>query len=267
MATAEARGWGSGWPDCQRDRCVWITAGGIRLLVRVEVAPIFKGFCDELVQRGYPLGNVADDWGFACRAVRGTDDVPSNHSWGLAIDLNATTNPMGSTLRTDFPAWAVELGEKKYGLRWGGRYASRPDAMHWEWMGTPAEAEWLVAALAALPSDQQPPEPAPQEAPMQLIFSGDVAGQVWLVDGLEMEPVNSTAQMQYYQGNGVAGPVSINADHWRLLKARWDRTLAQVDASALASAIAAQLPTSGATPSAEEIAEAVRQRLVGALSS
>jgi hypothetical protein len=158
MADAQARGWGPGWPDCQGSKMVTIHAGGIKLSVRREVAPIFKGFCDELVQRGYPLGAVADDWGFACRQIRGSDKA-SNHSWGLAVDLNSTENPMGSKLVTDFPAWAVEMGEKKYGLHWGGRYKSRPDAMHWEWLGTPDEAKWLVGALAALPASEQPEEP------------------------------------------------------------------------------------------------------------
>lgn len=187
MATAAARGWGAGWPDCQRDRCVWIAAGGIRLLVRAEVAPIFKGFCDELVQRGYPLGNVADDWGFACRPIRGTTSSPSNHSWGLAIDLNSTANPMGSTLVTDFPDWAIELGEQKYGLSWGGRYC---DAMHWEWLGTPDQAAWLIAALAALPASEQPPEPPAQEDDMPKVYEieGGAAahpdgGSPWFVNG------------------------------------------------------------------------------------
>lgn len=171
---------------------VTIKAGGISLLVREEVAPLFKGFCDELVQRGYPLADVADDWGFACRPIRGTENrpkekggpVPSNHSWGLAIDLNATKNPMGSELVTDLPPWAVRLGEEKYGLSWGGRYKSNPDAMHWGFLGTPEEARWLVASLAALPASEQPPEPPLQETFSMKLFAisdGPLRASVWLL--------------------------------------------------------------------------------------
>jgi hypothetical protein len=148
---ADQRGWGPGWPNCQDKKMITITAGGIRLRVRPEVAPIFKAFCDELVERGYPLKGTADDWGFACRPIRGTEKrpnpIPSNHSWGLAIDLNAEANPRQETLKTNFPDWAVELGEKKYRLGWGGRYQKMPDAMHWEWLQTPEAALKLVAEL------------------------------------------------------------------------------------------------------------------------
>lgn len=219
--TAAARGWGTGWPDCQRDQCVWITAGGIRLLVRAEVAPIFKGFCDELVQRGYPLGDVADDWGFACRPIRGSDDEPSNHSWGLAVDLNSTANPMGST-RTDFPAWAVELGETKYGLRWGGRYRSRPDPMHWEWMGTPDDAAWLVAALAALPADQQPPEPEENDMKHYKPEAGHPdnlgGGTTWVVIGNVRWMVPTTGYAEALQRAGFP-PVDAEWAFWDVIRA------------------------------------------------
>lgn len=99
---------------------------------------------------------------------------------------------------------------------------------------------------------------------MQLIFSGDTPGQVWLVDGIEVEPVNNTALMKYYQGQGIAGPVEINYEHWRLLHDRWLRTIAAVDPAQLAKAIADVLPDA---PTADQIAEAVRARLAGALEA
>lgn len=90
------------------------------------------------------------------------------------------------------------------------------------------QAKAYVDGLVPARSDPAPPdEEDPDDMPLQLIYDGDVPGQVWLVDGLEMEPVNDTAQMQNYQAAGIAGPVEINYGHWRLLRDRWARTLAR----------------------------------------
>lgn len=154
MATAADRGWGPGWPTARYSDMVTIVVGDrakVKLSVHKRIAPIFKQFCDEIDRRGYDLEAVADDWGYACRPIRGTQ-TPSNHSWGLAIDLNAVANPMSSTLITDMPAWVIDLAEKKYGLFWGGRYRTRPDAMHFEFLGTPADADRVIARLTVAPS-------------------------------------------------------------------------------------------------------------------
>jgi hypothetical protein len=96
---------------------------------------------DETEKRGYDV-KPGQTWGYACRAIRGSSS-PSNHSWALAIDINAPTNPMGSRLITDMPAWMPKLWEA-HGFRWGGTYRSRPDAMHYEFMLTPADAARII---------------------------------------------------------------------------------------------------------------------------
>lgn len=102
-------------------------------------------------RRGY-LCVVGWCWGYANRKIRGSDRW-SNHAWGLAGDINAPKNPMGSRLVTDMPSWMPVLWEK-YGFRWGGRYRTRPDAMHYEYIDRPEKvAGYLQAArqeLAAL---------------------------------------------------------------------------------------------------------------------
>jgi hypothetical protein len=157
MADAAARGWGNpGKPGSatgatfRRNYIVPIDAGGRRLYVHRQVAHLFKGFIDEIVARGYRIdqGDV-DDWGYAHRLIRGSKTTLSNHSWGLAVDLNATTNPMlASRLVTDMPAWVVECAEK-WGLHWGGNYKSRPDPMHFEFLGRPEDV-----ALYPLPAHE-----------------------------------------------------------------------------------------------------------------
>lgn len=76
-----------------------------------------------------------DDWSYENRSVRGEVIGKSNHAFGLAIDVNALTNVMGTT--GDMPLevvaqWEIEGGD------WGGDWA-RPDPMHFETHLTPSE--------------------------------------------------------------------------------------------------------------------------------
>ncbi len=73
--------------------------------------------------RVYSLG------GYSCRTVAGSNKQ-SYHSFGLAIDVNAATNPhLQSTCRTDMPSWFRDLFLKE-GWGWGCNWRSSKDAMH-----------------------------------------------------------------------------------------------------------------------------------------
>jgi len=91
----------------------------------------------------YGPGDTDDEWGYASRPIRGSRR-PSNHSWGLAVDLNAQDWPMGQS-RNNPPQWLVDI-MATHGFSWGGKW-SRPDPMHFEWMGTPSDADKLARAL------------------------------------------------------------------------------------------------------------------------
>ena len=154
-ATAAARGWGEGWPTDNSSKMTVVRAGGIALSVRNELAGLIEWLVNETTARGYALRH-GECWGFCNRPIRGTKR-PSNHSWGLAVDLNSRTNPMQATLKTDMPSWMVELWTARQ-FRWGGSYQRRKDAMHFEFMGTPADAARLTTELgvAAPPAAQSP---------------------------------------------------------------------------------------------------------------
>lgn len=178
--SAESRGWGPGWPTDRRADMAKITDGGdVVVYVHKVTARLFAGLMMLTEKRGYSIKS-GQTWGYAGRYIRGTK-TPSNHSWGLAIDINSTSNPMGDKLVTDMPKWMVDLW-KEFMFRWGGSYSGRKDAMHFEFMGSPADAQAMEAKFyqkyggelgsAQPPASNHPPQsntskPAPR-------FNGDV---------------------------------------------------------------------------------------------
>lgn len=156
--TATTRGWGK--PGTQKTKNA--TGGGISVPVAKEVAPIFSDLFNQLAAAGYDLDGHEDDWGMCFRPVRGYEDeyrrtknekYLSNHSWGLAVDLNSSRNPMTSDpkAKREFKANVVDpiLERYKGKLIWGGEYnSSRKDYMHFEFVGTPKDAAAVAASLS-----------------------------------------------------------------------------------------------------------------------
>ncbi len=78
-----------------------------------------------LVDRGDYAGCYAE------KDIPTTGEI-SRHAWGLAIDLNASRNPQGARPRQD--RRLVRIMERR-GFRWGGRWPTVPDGMHFEYHG------------------------------------------------------------------------------------------------------------------------------------
>lgn len=159
---AQGRGWGTGWPSCQTSRMVKVTNGDHSVNVRREISQLVLALFKITALRGYdinPKGKPNETWGFACRAIANTRTA-SNHSWGLAIDINATTNPYSAVFRTDIPPVVVNDWEV-CGWYWGGRYTNKKDTMHFEFIGKPSDvAKYLAKAqgiLAVLTKPKLPP--------------------------------------------------------------------------------------------------------------
>lgn len=154
-------GWGStnvgaedrGWSPCPTGSIVSFTAGGRSFSVHRRVKTIFEAFIHELTTRtDYPINEgTLDDWSYVCRKIAGTN-VWSNHAFGLAVDINSIHNPWRVPLTTNMPAWVRDADYlmRKYGLRWGGTYQTKPDPMHFEFMLTPADADRLSAQLRGI---------------------------------------------------------------------------------------------------------------------
>jgi hypothetical protein len=170
---ADARGWGAGWPDC--DRSHWVPLSILSLQGRLIDLPAqrilakrgtlvfeedveFPGSVREEIhelvslllqvseRRGYINLQPGWCWGGGCRAIKRPDgtftDQPSNHSWGLALDLNAPENVFGGSTHT-IPGAMARLWNT-YGFRWGGDYPTSKDWMHFEFMGTPKDAKAMT---------------------------------------------------------------------------------------------------------------------------
>lgn len=149
LTNAPQRGWGYGWPINRSSDMRAAEGGGVRVWVHFAIAPIVSYLLAETVRRGYPLRQVSCG-GFASRPMKYTNGTfshtPSNHSWGLAIDLNWDRNGFGKSASHDIPQWVGELWSA-WGFSWGGWWGT-PDWMHFEFALTPADAARFRAQLA-----------------------------------------------------------------------------------------------------------------------
>lgn len=135
--------------------------------------PLFEGFLAEIQRKGYTIKN-AGTYVFRCTAtsLKSCSGISrgslSNHSYGLALDINTSANPLvtyygkngksacATPMKTDMPQWVVQVAQK-WGLYWGGygwsRGCSSPaemktakyaDPMHFEFNGTPELARTIL---------------------------------------------------------------------------------------------------------------------------
>ncbi len=183
--SAAQRGWGSGWPACGSvaNGGLAIVRGprsGVGVSVHRRIARLVGMLLAETERRGY-LMRAGQCGGYACRRIAGTN-VASNHSWALALDINSLANPYVSPRRTDHPSWMPPLWNR-YGFAWGGNYnndgrSGPADSMHYEFMGSPADADAVTALALMEIGGGAPPVPV---AP-------DTAGKVEPVAAIPINP-------------------------------------------------------------------------------
>jgi D-alanyl-D-alanine carboxypeptidase len=111
-------------------RAMFVHRGASRHFLRLE--RLFEARAPDYAA-AVALGEL-DDWSYENRDVRG-EDVKSTHAFGVAVDVNALANPLGTT--GDMPEEVVRQWEAEGG-EWGGDW-SRSDPMHFETHLTPKE--------------------------------------------------------------------------------------------------------------------------------
>jgi hypothetical protein len=94
------------------------------------IAPLTEAL-QNIIVRGCVLELHSFDGCLMVRDIRGSPGIQSAHSWGMAIDLNASLMPLGSkSLWTDiFVKCFTDAG-----FKWGGNF-SRTDPMHFSLTG------------------------------------------------------------------------------------------------------------------------------------
>jgi hypothetical protein len=199
VSDARTRGWGD--PDSagyRQNHIVGVTAGGVTVYVRREIAGLVRGLLSELVQRGYRLDQRQDDWGYNNRDIRGRPGVKSNHAWGLAIDINSATNPMteDGRVHTDMPGWFREVAHK-WGFFWGADYSgSRRDPMHVEFLGTPADVSKYPTNRAPVPST--PVDDEEEDVRYRYWVTGK-RGEEWVTDLIWTRHVEGSTDLGYVE--------------------------------------------------------------------
>ncbi len=66
---------------------------------------------------------------YAARPIRGQESHPSTHSWGIAVDMEASKFPLGSHKR--MPDGIIRAFQAA-GFFYGGDFKSRKDPMHFQ---------------------------------------------------------------------------------------------------------------------------------------
>ena len=218
----QGKGWGS---PCSGTRAR-VQVGAAAVSVDVRVAELVGTIMRNAEGLGY-RHRAADTGAYNCRKIAGTNSW-SNHAWALAIDINWQSNPYTSPLRTDIPEWYRHLFNR-YGFAWGGDYYGRKDAMHFEFMGTPAQAVAATnlarAELSGGGGSWQPIVNAPlgQRILRKWMRGSDVAFvQRWhgiAADGYfgndTVAAVRRTQERNRVTVDGIVGPVT-----WRLMGIR-----------------------------------------------
>ena len=198
---------------------------GIPLNVHKEVAIIFQHLIDEINKGGYRKpGSVpfSSSGGYVKRYISGTR-IWSNHSWALAVDFNAATNPYKhGPLVTDFIPESIRPLARKLMLSWGGDWSGKKDAMHFEFIGSRADAARISREITIGLVNVTPPGIDPNSP---LVRRGDKGMRVTEVQGIlgidndgDFGPATEAAVQAFQQRNkldpdGIVGPAT-----WHVLR-------------------------------------------------
>ncbi len=125
------------WVDANIVRTNFASVG-IRASCHRSITPGIQAALDEIADLGLAsLIDVVDTnryggcWNPRYARASTTVGSVSRHAWGMALDLNISTNPQGSRPRLDCRIVRIF---RKHGFAWGGNFGY-PDGMHFEWVG------------------------------------------------------------------------------------------------------------------------------------
>ncbi|HEX6096397.1 MAG TPA: M15 family metallopeptidase [Thermoanaerobaculia bacterium] len=95
------------------------------------LVPAFKSVFNEIAAQGLQASIKTYDGCYNYRMKR-LSGTWSTHSWGIGIDLNASTNPQGGKVKGDMDPAVVAIF-RAHGFQWGGDFKGKSyDPMHFQ---------------------------------------------------------------------------------------------------------------------------------------
>lgn len=155
----QRKNWG---PPCEPGAYQRVDLNGEgRVTVDKRCVPAVEALNKVLRAHGYATRRE-DTGAYNCRQITGGAGY-SLHAYGIAIDINWSTNPYGKRLVTDMlgadgqdrsmvdAILAIRTSNGARVWEWGGDWTSNKDAMHYEIDCTPAD---LATGIAGRPSEE-----------------------------------------------------------------------------------------------------------------
>ena len=158
----KGKGWGNGWPTDRSDdmRTVGTNDTDANFQVHKRISRLVNMLVDESERRGYKM-HPTQCGGYNNRPIihdGHETNTASNHSWGLAVDINWKLNPQSNdgTVTTNLPKF-MEPMWGRFGFAWGGNYHNQfKDPMHFEFMGDKDDADDMTLKAARRFSGDDP---------------------------------------------------------------------------------------------------------------
>lgn len=96
-----------------------------------RLVPTFKSVFEDIANQGLQASIRTWDGCYNYRMKR-LSGTWSTHSWGIGIDLNASTNPQGTKVKGDMDPAVVAIF-RAHGFEWGGDFKGKSyDPMHFQ---------------------------------------------------------------------------------------------------------------------------------------
>lgn len=188
LSTEQLRvAWG---PPCSGTKVTVTLNGGGVVHVRAAIVDAVRALNAVLVRWGYRTRR-ADTGAYNCRRITGGTGY-SLHAYGIALDINWSTNLYGKTLVTDMPRGmvdeilAIRTNNDQQVWGWGGDYRSVKDAMHFEIVCSPRD---LATGLRGT----QLPEKYEEDPDMTVLWKIKGSEEFWASSGLWRMSVSRAA--------------------------------------------------------------------------
>lgn len=159
VPTQTLRNWWA--PPCKGPWANVALYGAGAVSVRPALVAAVRAMSSCLAAHHYAT-RAADTGAFNCRQITGGTSY-SLHAYGIAVDLNWSTNPYGARLVTDMPPSMVEAiksvrtNNGKQVWEWGGNFSGNKDGMHFQAACAPGDIgtginPWTVPGMVKKPA-------------------------------------------------------------------------------------------------------------------